>query len=39
VTKLEEPPEERRTIVKGDFGFIDEVYDLYMRHSLNALGI
>ena len=39
LTKLEDPPEERRNLVKGDYTFIDEVFDLYLRHEVTAVGI
>ncbi len=38
VSKGVENVEPRRDIIKGDYSFVDEVYDLYYRHSIGVVG-
>ena len=36
--KTEDQVETRRPLIKGDYSFVDEVFDLYLTHSLGVVG-
>lgn len=38
LSKSLDPEEKRRELRKGDYSFVDEVFDLYMRHQIGAVG-
>ena len=38
LSKSDESPEQRRILVKGDYSFVEEVYDMYLKHSSGAVG-
>lgn len=39
LTKNADPVDQKRDLVKNNFAFIDEVYDLFIRHTFGVVGV
>jgi len=38
VSKNEDAVEQKRELVKGNYDFVDQTYDLFIRHAIGVVG-
>lgn len=38
ISKAEETVEKRREVVKGDYSFVEELYEIYIKKSIGVVG-